>query len=68
LEEYIRFTDIYSIKSLNEILKTLKVEIEGALLCDDDEEKLFVEEIKKSKPFDIIKSYKDFLKQKRGRE
>jgi hypothetical protein len=53
---------------LNEILKTLKLEIEVALSQDDDEEKLFQEEIKKSKPFDIIKSFRDFLKNKRHRE
>jgi hypothetical protein len=67
LEEYIRFTDIYSIKSLNQILNQVKLEIEIAIVKDDDEDKTFQEEIKKAKPFDIIKSYRDFLKKKRGR-
>jgi len=67
LEEYIRFTDIYHIKSLKEILNQIKLEIESAILKDDDEDKTFHEEIKKAKPFDIIKSYKEFLMKKRGR-
>jgi len=68
LEEYIRFTDIYSIKSLNEILRKVKLEIESAILKDVDDDLSFREEVKKAKPLDIIKSYKEFLKNKRGRE
>jgi hypothetical protein len=68
LEEYIRFTDIYHIKSLNEILNQVKFEIERAIVKDDDEDQTFQEEIKKAKPFDIIKSYREFLTKKRGRK
>lgn len=68
LEEYIRFTDIYSIKSLNEILNRVKSEIESAISKDDDEDTTLQEEIKKAKPYDIIKTFREYLKKKRGRD
>jgi hypothetical protein len=71
MEDYIKFTDIYSIKSLREILTQVRDEIQISLnkiiKSDEDCENEFNEEVKKLKPLDIVKSYREFLQQKRSR-
>ncbi len=67
LEEIVRLNDIYSVKSLPEILAKVQDGLEQRLQYVKNEDREFEEEIKKNKPLDIGKIYNNFLSNKRGR-
>jgi hypothetical protein len=67
LEEIVRLNDIYSVKSLPEILEKVQDSLEQRLHYVKNEDREFEEEIKKIKPLDIGKIYNNFLSSKRHR-
>jgi hypothetical protein len=60
--------DIYSVKSLPEILFKVRETLEQRLNLVKTDVKEFQEELKKNIPLDIEKIYHDFLNNKRGRK
>jgi len=65
----IKLNDIYSVKTLDEILAKIKTSLESKvkLVKSDDTEDLLQEEFKKNTPLNLSKIYKNFLTKKRER-
>ena len=68
MEELLRSSDIYNVKSFSDNIKTLNEELEKELYpSKESESEDYKEEISKRREKNISVIYADFLERKRGR-